>query len=714
MGLMPLFGGAAYIWNAAQLFFQCALLLGYGYAFALSRIERVRRQLILHGGVAALALLFLPLAIEPGDMSAYADAPVYHILLLLMKDVGAPFFLLASTASLLQYWLARGFGIDEPYGLYRASNAGSFLGLLSYPLLVQPWLALDGQMAGWSLGFVAFLGCLWWCGRKYAKGAALPAHAPALRQAAEKAAAAALRPIDRLWWLALAFGPVGLLMAVNTHITVDIPSFPLIWVMPLALYLLSFVWGFAAWHRYALWTMLALQAVTVAAVLTCTVFQVRMVLGHGYLLLLMAGFFLTALVCHHELFRRRPPKERLTEYYLFISLGGFLAGAFNVLLVPVLFPVPVELPLMLLVCLLIRPEVVRVATMRQVLLFLIVPALLLVGLLLFSVADAGVYAPHLPRWGVAVIGGVLLLFVLAYSGTRFALTMVLAGLYMNAEGRYLRQSPYGELVHSHRNFYGVTRVFDVAAPFHYRALHHGTTLHGIQALGGEDSLEPTTYYHRSTPVADAISFRQRQSEAIRVGLIGVGTGTLKCYGRPADHFRFFEIDRDMAALAENPRYFTYLSACPGSHDVVIGDGRIRLSEEPDGSYDVIVADAFSSDSIPIHLLTREAVAMYMRKLRPGGVLMVHVSNRYMDLSRVVAGIARSLDLEAHLRRARILRTDPLQMMLRDATWIAVTRDRDTAAELIYFSDREWTDLRREPNPVVWRDDYASLLPVIRW
>ena len=715
--VLPLFGGTPAVWNTSMLFFQAALLAGYLYAHVITRRLGVRRSAVLHVGVLLVPLLALPLAVPAEWAPRGGESPVPRLLAALLAGVGLPFFAVATTAPLLQRWLA---GTDhpaarDPYFLYRASNLGSVLGLLAYPLVLEPTLRLGEQGAAWGVAYVALVVLVATCAALawHSRGAGA-ASVERLDTATEEAASEQPRPDPadeatavtaprRLRWVALAFVPSSLMLGVTSFATTDLAPVPLLWSLPLALYLLSFILAFAPGrgnerrHRVA---VLALPVVAIA-LSVALLLEAR---DPPWLLvpLHFAGFFVAALVCHGELAHDRPAASRLTEFYLWIALGGVLGGAFNALLAPVLFDSLLEYPLALvLACLCLPQRQGRIPAGPQTRpLDLAVPVLLgaSVAAILALASRAGGEAELVGRgFALSLTAGVALNF--ARRPLRFGLSLaaiLVAGALL---------VPGEPTIFQERSFFGVSRV--ETQPGGLRVLVNGTTTHGSQFRDDPRRARvPRAYYHPSGPFGQVMAEAPRPAGSGRVAVLGLGTGAMACYARSGEEWTFHEIDRTVERVARDARLFTYLRDCPGRHRVVLGDARLTLARVPDRSLRMVVADVFSSDAIPVHLLTREAVRLYRRKLVPGGLLALHISNRYLDLEPVVAALARDARLACRAQ------SEPRPLPVRvpgkvPSRWVVMAADARALGRLA--SDPRWHPCRRARGTEVWTDDFSNLV-----
>jgi hypothetical protein len=723
--VLPLFGGTPAVWNTSMLFFQAALLAGYAYAHVVTRRLGVRRAAVAHVGVLLVPLLVLPLGV-PSEWAPRGDeAPVPRLLAALLTGVGLPFFAVATTAPLLQRWLS---GTDhpaarDPYFLYRASNVGSVVGLLAYPLVLEPALRLGEQGAAWAVGYVVLVALVsacavvTWRSRTAVSeplearadvpdgDANAPPDAPPDQGEAEPGGAVANAPVNgarRLRWVGLAFVPSSLMLGVTSFATTDLAPIPLLWALPLALYLGSFILAFAPGVRNERRHRFAVLALPVAA-LVLSVALLLEARDPPWLLIPLhfAGFFIAALACHGELALDRPPPARLTEFYLWIALGGVLGGVFNALLSPVLFDSLLEYPLALvLACLSLPPRPGRLPPGPQTRWLDVAAPLLLgatVAAILALASGGGEEAEIIGRgFALSVAAGVALNF--ARRPLRLALslaTILLAGALV---------APGGPVLFQERSFFGVNRVEAQAGGFH--VLVNGTTTHGGQYVDDPARARvPRTYYHPSGPIGQVMAETPRARGSHRVAVLGLGTGALACYARQGEEWSFFEIDRTVERVARDPRLFTYLRDCPGRHRVVLGDARLSLGRAADRSFRLVVSDVFSSDVIPVHLMTREAVRLYRAKLVPGGLLALHISNRYLDLEPVTAALARDARLVclARSERRRARGDVPGKMPSR---WVVMARRRAELGRLA--TDPGWRPCRAEGGDV-WSDDFSNLV-----
>lgn len=718
--LLPLAGGAPAVWNTCLVFFQTALLAGYLYAHRFTARLSTRVQVACHltvlllvaGVVAACHLSGSALPVVASLVPAEQDYPFLPLLALLTLAVGVPFVGLSATAPLLQRWYATLEANNrDPYFLYAASNAGSLLGLIGYPFLIEPTLSLTTQRSLWAAGVGACLVLLAACAVITAR------HAPALAPAADTEGPAV--PAARvLRWVALAAVPSALLNAATVNLTTDLAPVPLLWVVPLALYLLSFVLVFAWWpdwlHRATGRAVPILLAVTVFLVAFGATEPIEVVAGAHMLTL-----FGACLLCHGELARDRPEKGQLTRFYLWMAAGGVCGSLFGALLAPQLFARLglVEYPLVLVLVALVRPFPRDGETVWPVrpgdLLWPAALAGLAVGLVV-TVPDVlgqppaedhpGHFLDRYLRGGLMFGVPAVLAYALAYRPGRYALA--LAAVLLAAR---LDHSRHGAVLLTTRNFFGTLRVTR-SPDGRFHRLVHGTTQHGQERLEDDCPPVPLMYYHPTGP-AGRVLRALPEGRLRRVGVVGLGSGALASYAKRGQKWTFFEIDPAVARIAEDARWFRYLACCPGEVTVVLGDARRRLQEKP-AAFDLLVLDAFSSDAIPTHLLTREALELYLERLAPGGLLLFHVSNRYLDLPPVLARAAAAIDPSLVVMQDNDAPSPGEREAGKTASvWVLIARRAEDLGPVA--KDLRWARARAGSGEV-WTDDFSNLLGAWKW
>jgi hypothetical protein len=688
--VLPQLGGSPSVWSVAMVFFQSMLLAGYAYAHFLTGTQNRRLAVVGHLVLLTGALFMLPLSIADWGAPP-ASGTAFWLLGLFTVSIGLPFFALAANNPLLQTWFVRTGHREahDPYFLYAASNIGSFLALLSYPLLLEPAFTLHAQGWLWSAGFVLLVALIGGCGAVMLRSGAHGALGTQVRPAGAKPA---WRLIGR--WIFLSTVPSGLLVAVTAHISTELTSAPLLWVMPLSLYLLPWVLVFQRKPALSHALVLNLQPFAVAGVVVLLylgnrVPMVSSLAGH------LLAFFIIAMGCHGELARTRPAPAYLSSFYVSLSFGGMLGGLFAGLLAPYVFSSIAEYPILVALAVLCRPWQ---ALQRNEIWFWLAAA----------VAGAFVVFAFLPVDGagatvlqldMAVLGLAVLSMLFMREPRKSAMIIVLAliVIHMQHTGKT-----------SVRSFFGVNDIFDFDKRF--RILRHGSTIHGAeQLIDGKPAPgrpKPLTYYHDGAPITKAIeAVRARKAGPLKVAVIGLGAGALACRIMPNETWRFFEIDPSVIDIARDPKYFTFLSRCAPKLPVVLGDARLTMSAEPAGFYDVIVVDAYSSDAIPVHLATREAVALYKSRLAPHGVIVMHISNRHLELESVVTGIAAANGMHTWLWNDPKFGTNILELISPSSVAVAAERAEDVGT--IATSER-WTLTAPNPDQRVWTDDYSNI------
>jgi hypothetical protein len=709
--VLPLLGGGPSVWNTSLAFFQAALLAGYAYAHGLQRLRSLKAQAAVHGAVLLAAALALPLRITTLAGPPSSIHPTLWLLAVLALSIGAPFAALSATAPLVQAWHARTLGQGdgrEPYGLYAASNLGSLLALLAYPLFVEPGLTLHAQRLSWSGGYLAFILLMAALAATLVRTKDGVDEAPA----ADRGAAPSWR--GRIAWLVLAAIPSSLMLGVTTYLTTDVASAPFIWVLPLALYLATFIIAFQDRPAIPSDVTLALQALSVAGCAVLLPFT-----NKSFVIQLpvhLASFFFTALMCHQALVARRPQPERLTEFYFWMSLGGVVGGAFNAFAAPVVFNDVWEYPLVLALACLVRPWNAEKPMAP------LVWALLVLGVvsaLAVPVANTFV-APHV--FARPVIGG--------FTQVELARTLVLALLAAAAISAFLLRergllffavtavvsigaasaADRTNTTQTWRSFFGVLKQSQTVVPAlggPVRMLAHGTTLHGAEAQSPALACNPLVYYARQAPIGQVFMAQQAAKPALEIGAVGLGTGSVSAYVRPADRLTFFEIDPLVVRISTDPRHFAYTSRCAkGPVRYVLGDARLTLEGQPPGRFDILLIDAFSSDAVPTHLLTVQAVRGYLTHLKPDGVLILHLSNRNLELNKPAMAVAQAAGGYALIQHYR-----PGASADRTG-WPspqdAVIVGRTPQALALFAADHRWR--RTDPTAVrPWTDDYVNLV-----
>ena len=705
--VLPSLGGSPAVWNTALVFYQIALLAGYGYVHWSTTRLRARHQAFLHLALLVAALFCLPISLPAGWHPPSGTQPLTWLLMVLVVALGLPFVAVSTTGPLMQKWFAATSHrlAPDPYFLYAASNLGSVLGLLAYPLVIEPRLHLVDQTRLWSWGYAVLaalvIGCAF-AARRLAGSASAPSLAS---DAAAPSISASSLPIGRrLRWALLAFAPSSLMMGATTHITTDIAAVPLLWVLPLAVYLVSFILVFARrsllphafWARALPLLVLPLMIIMLGR----PAHPIVPIIG-----LHLAVLFVAAMVCHGELARDRPPAEHLTGFYLWLALGGALGGIFNAIIAPLAFKSVLEYPLVIaLACMLAPARSTGVVTPRVRVLDVLLP--IAIGsvpvLMVLLLKSLGVEPTRLL---IVLTAGLLAFPLLSLSRRplRFGLAI---GVVLLSNPIEVAQGAR-DLI-AERSFFGLSRVqSDPVRGLH--SLYHGTTLHGVQRYRPQLCDDPLGYYGRSGPLGDVFNDIGGPGGIRSVAVAGLGAGAIAAYARPGQRWRFFEIDPAVNRIASDPRFFCYLQNAHADLQVVLGDARLSLTESKD-RFDLIVLDAYSSDAIPVHLLTREALALYQSRLTEHGVLVFHVSNQYFRLAPVVARLAGDAGWLCWVRNSgRLDARDQAQGLVPSHYAVVARRPADVGA---LAHDERWKPVEPGTAPV-WTDDYSSLFSVLR-
>jgi spermidine synthase/MFS family permease len=644
--ILPWFGGGAAVWTTCMLFFQTLLLAGYAYAHWSNARLAPRPQALLHIALLAAAAATLPIAPAEAWKPAGDDEPISAILLLLAVAVGLPYLLLSATSPLVQAWFARERPGANPYRLFALSNVASLAALIGYPLLVEPWLTNGEQVSGWSWLFALFaLACAVLAWRGGGNRGAAPASMADAPPPARR---------DILHWLALSAAGSAMLLAVTNHLTQNVAAIPLLWLAPLTLYLVTFILAFEGglYRSEYFWSFCLVWLMGMAWLLVDTNYQfdLRVQLG-----MFLSGLFVTCLFCHGELYRLRPAPRHLTAFYLTVSAGGALGGLLVAVVAPLAFNGYYEL------------------------------GLSMIGVAFLAALRCATLNPVARNMSLAVLMGVSGAAI--YDGLRFQEDVRLAA----------------------RNFYGVMRVKEYGVPgqtSHVRRLLHGVIMHGEQYLHPDHSRLVTTYYQHSSGIGAALLARRERPDALHVGVIGLGTGTLAAYGRKGDRYRFYEINPRVADLAMQA--FSYLEDSEAELELVLGDARLSLEREPPQQFDILAVDAFSSDAIPVHLITREALALYLRHMKPDGIVAFHVSNRFLELVPVVARLAAENQAHAVV----VFEGTGDDDSRTQSDWVLVSRDARA------LQAREIEEVGAEPaedraSLRTWTDDYSNLVQILK-
>lgn len=710
--LLPYLGGTPAVWNTCMVFFQALLLAGYAYAHWLTRRFGARQQSILHLSLLALVVMVFPLEVSDASIQSLngQTTPVIWLLKTLLLTVGFPFFMLSTGGPLLQQWFSttNHAAARDPYFLYSASNIGSLAALLGYPLLIEPCLRLRQQSWFWVAGYGLLVALILLCAALRWKTGRV---AENIQSTQAQASTDHVIPIDwkrRLRWILLAFVPSSLMLGATTYLSTDISPIPLLWVMPLSLYLLSFILVFARKSILPMRPMVKWMPL-LALVLVLLILSQWSLPTWASVVLHLLFFFVAAFVCHGQLADDRPHAAQLTEFYLWLSVGGMLGGMFNSLLAPMIFDTVAEYPIAIVLALMLRPRQTEVTdSIFTRWMDLAWPAGLAVMTAALTVLPT--------RWGMkeanSLVFSLCLPSAIGYTFVkrplRFALALGAVILGSQATSTFY----YGNTLSVERNFFGVLRVAR-SSDGKLNQFYHGNTKHGRQYLDENRRCEPLSYYHRRGPLGQALEAFAISQTPMNIAVVGLGTGAMACYARAGQEWTFYEIDPAVLAIAQNENYFTYLKCAGGTVKTVLGDARLQLRYAPDGHYGLIVLDAFSSDAIPTHLLTKESLDLYLSKLAPGGRLLFHISNKYLDLRPAIADLANYHNLVCYS-----VIFDPSAQRadggdgLDPSLWVAIARRKEEIGALT--ANPHWQNLEARPKSRIWTDDYSNVLSAMKW
>ena len=694
--VLPVLGGSPSVWTTCMLFFQAALLAGYAYSHAGSQWLGVRRQALLHAALVWLPLLVRPFDVGSAGAVAASEAPISWLLRTMSSSIGLPFVMLASTAPLLQRWFAVARGdASDPYWLYATSNAGSLVALLAFPMLFEPLLPLGQQTTIWRMGYAVVASLLTMCAVVAIRRGEWSPHAVA------ETAADATPPTlhTRARWLALSFAPSSLMLGVTTYLSTDVAAVPLLWVLPLSCYLLTFIIAFG-WNPDA--TAAAMRRSLAPALLPLVVIVLMELPVRLWVAIPihLVSFTALGLLCHAELARQRPGVRYLTEFYLWVAVGGVLGGVFNTIVAPQIFTSVAEYPIAIGVACLLCASGGRLRRLLDEPRRLIWPVLATVIALALVLGERLALVARAPTILLLTVPIVMSLIV-ARDIARFAIAVagVLGALVV---GNALSPAGGGHVLHAERTFFGVYRVRTDPAE-RLISLMHGTTTHGRQIIGQADP-EPLTYYYRGSPIGQV--FAARAGDTRSVGVIGLGAGTLAAYAKPGATWVFYEIDGAVERIARDARFFLYLDRCGGHCTVVLGDARLSLAQRR-GTFDVLVLDAFSSDAIPLHLLSTEALETYTSRLVADGWLAFHISNRHIRLRPVIARLARAARLTAF---AQFDGGADISRGYESSEWVVMARDVSSLEPLTRTG--RWAPLTADQRPA-WTDDFSNIWTELR-
>jgi spermidine synthase len=706
--ILPWFGGSAAVWSAAMLFFQLVLLAGYAYAHLSIRFLKTKTQVALHAALLLVSCALLPIVPSETWKPSEVGDPTLRILMLLIVTIGLPYFLLSSTSPLLQAWYVRTSGSGMPYRLFALSNFGSMLALISFPFLVEPNLTSRHQAYSWSVGYAAFALLCAYTAYTSKEGALLPSPD---REGGDKP-----KLTDLALWASLAAIASVLLFSITTHLSQNVAPIPLLWVLPLALYLATFMIAFESdklYHRGVMFVLL----IPIFYYMARDLYEDSGNLHIKFLIpVFSAGLFLCCMLCHGELARRRPAPQYLTLFYLMVSLGGALGGTFVTLIAPRIFKSNLELPLSIAACAIIAAMVMGESIFtrppRTVTIFFMVVSVTAVAVALYYPIGTGPnFKQALPVAACSILGAVILFFGTDHKIGHWTLRLAMllgVGLFLGFLGQKEKEKELGYRLVA-RNFYGVLHIRDDLSTtedeYSQRTLFHGTINHGSQILDEALRYKTTSYYGEQSGVGRAIRALQKRGP-VRVGVVGLGAGVLSNYGRAGDFYRIFEINPLVEKIAQTE--FTFYPHSPADKRILMGDARLTMERMESLQLDLLAVDAFSSDAIPVHLLTREALEVYFRHLKPNGILALHISNRYLDLEPVCQKGAEFF----HKQAMTVYDEGDAAPYLSTSNWVLVTSDTAIFLDSI-FNDSMITPSKAKRGFRPWTDDYSNVFQILK-
>ncbi|MFK7839136.1 MAG: fused MFS/spermidine synthase [Bdellovibrionales bacterium] len=713
--VLPMLGGTPQVWNTAMLFFQATLLAGYAYAHGTSKFLSIKAQACVHIVLLFICLVFLPLAIPEGSSPPTDSDPTLWQLSLMAMCIGGPFFVVAANAPMFQRWFASTPhpDADNPYFLYGASNFGSMASLLCYPFLIEPIMGLTGQSDAWSFGYYGLIlftivsVALVIIGNKSTDTNKANSNAPLKQQLSWKL---------RATWLFWAFIPSSMMLGVTTYITTDIASAPLLWIAPLALYVGSFIIVFARRELISNKTLNFLVFAGLMAVLGLSILFKNMLFNPFLIIgIHFSFFFVVAVACHKRLADLKPDASNLTEFYLLMSVGGVLGGFFNAIIAPQFFTSAIEYYFVICLACFVRYSWSENQSFRNSIENF--KTYLKQGLKTFFTTEKNLYPFFIIGAGILLIsydnlllnlilGIIIMVMMIEYYDKRFLFAgfyIFLLTLFPPASSKIIMQT---DILHQERNFFGVIRVIDTED--NLRILMHGTTNHGVQSLDKEHKLHPISYYGGNSPSKELMDIYGEIPGPQNIAIAGLGSGVTACFQKEGRHFDFFEIDPSIVEIAQNPDYFTFLSDCGSDHRVILGDARLTIADQPDNKYDLIFMDAFSSDSVPIHLLTKEAIELYLEKLKPDGTILFHISNRHLDLEPILSAAAKSVGIKSLADISIGGKIDDTDLEYYPTHFVAFTNNPNRIDAL---RGKGWVDTIDRPDVKLWTDQYSNILSV---
>lgn len=701
--LLPLLGGSPAVWNTCMVFYQSLLFFGYLYAHYLSVKFTPVRQIQIHSVLIAISVIALPVALPENPSPPTASNPSLWLMWTLFLAIGLPFFVVSTTSPLLQKWFSKvgHHTSEDPYYLYGASNAGSMIALLSYPFLIEPNIGLLDQKSYWGLGFgllcILIIACavvLW----RIQQTSTLEPSSP-INEVED------LSLSTKLHWLALAFVPSSLLLGLTNFISTDIASAPLLWIIPLTLYLLTFILVFSKWADKIHPLMVSLQPIILLPFIAYAFVDPAALPYWLNLILHLVAFFLAVMVCHGELAKNRPHTQHLTSFYLIMSFAGMLGGMFNAFVAPFIFNAVYEYPIMIIAALLLRPGIKE----KKISLQAVFPvALFCIGLSIYflnaQLSQTLIYS---------TTNALILLAGLSYTFRSHPISLALLSgviLFFTFGIQHL----ISNTIFQQRSFFGVFSVRESVLinennqPEKYHELFHGTTKHGAQRLASHLQTTPLTYYSRPGPMGQFFNAYDKQNQNWEIGTVGLGAGALACYAKQQQHWTQYEIDPLVIDIAKDPKYFTYLKLCGKNSTFKVGDARLSLKKEPNQKFDLLIMDAFSSDSVPTHLLTREAIQLYFDKLKPNGILAFHITNRHLTLKKVISDHVNYLKLSALIQEFKPKKSRPLVIA---TDWVIMARKAETLTPIRQSRLGHWQKLPLYFDMKPWTDDFTNIIGI---
>lgn len=704
--VLPTLGGAPMVWNTAMMFFQGVLLLGYLYAHFVAQIKNVRTQTIIHFLLLMIAAIFVPITKAKGWEPPTTKMPVFWLLQFFTVSIGLPFFAISATAPLLQRWFSVTDHKDaqNPYFLYGASNIGSILALLAYPFIIEMNLRLKTQGEGWGILYITLILLITFC--------TIFVRSKQISKTETKKTSETIDWKTRSLWVLYAFIPSALLLAVTSHISVDIAAIPLLWVIPLIIYLFSFVMVFA---RTPIISHNFIMSIAPTAIIVAVIFYSLSVALFCDIAIVITFLFIISMVFHGELAKNKPSATKLTEFYLFMSLGGVLGGIFNSIIAPLCFNDVYEYLLIIILSALALPNKKEaIKSYRNIFIFPFITALMYSILIItIKVRERIINDTNIEIIDIAVIIALIItnyfLFSLFYYKKQpQSLRFMLAAALLCVIGYVMRPNQVLTSFKA-RSFFS---TYKVLSPPESDRLVSGKTTHGIQIKIPVDlQTMPTSYYSKKGPIGDIFNVLDPISNyKEKMGVVGLGTGTLSCYVKPGRTWTFFEIDPLTVQIAKDSGIFKFLPKCAPNANIVLGDARLSLQKSNNNTFDVLFVDAFSSDAIPMHLLTKEALDMYMSKIKKDGAVAIHVSNKYVDLTPVLAGYSKTANIKGYLKNHTSSKQDKEDLSITSSSWVVLSKNKRFLKALL--ETKGWQDIASSSKKVFWSDDFSNIIPLI--